>query len=124
MTERDIRLSLSALSQIHSDTCTSPTCFWSLKLLPEYFCILPSQLEGECVPDSLQAGHGLKLTVPHCYLNYFTEKHGLLIVCSCNLKSGYIKTRCSCSSPGAHIALFDALCEVFNRRMLPVDDAD
>lgn len=124
MTDRDLQLSLRALCQIHFNSCTATTCFWKYHLLPSYFCVLPELLEGDCVPDSLQPGHGLKLQVPHSYLNYFTQKNGLLILCCCNLKSGYLKVSCSCNSPGAHLGLFEALCEIFNRRMLPADDSD
>lgn len=115
MTDRNTELSIYSLCRLHNSTCSNSNCFWSHHLVPTYFCVLPSDLEGDCVPDSLQAGHGIRLDFPNRFVHRSDHKNGFEIFSSSHLKSGYIKSVCTCNSPGTHLALFDALCDLFNQ---------
>ena len=71
MTDRDARLAVTALSSLHQETCKRSHCFTRANLNLAYFCVLPSDLEDDCVPDSLQVGHGLRLELPYCFKSFF-----------------------------------------------------
>ncbi|YP_094046.1 E3 12.5K [Bovine mastadenovirus A] len=117
MTDTESDLSLFGVCRLHYSRCQSTNCFWKQGILPTYQCILDADLHADCVPDSLQAGHSLRLELPHRFACYQTSNHGLPIVCSSNVKSSSFKVTCSCSSTGMHLALADALCDLVNHSM-------
>lgn len=114
MTDRDARLAVTALSSLHQETCKRSHCFTKAKLDLAYFCVLPSDLEDDCVPDSLQVGHGLRLELPYCFKSFFIFKGGRKYLCSEHLQNGHLKVSCDCASPGAHLDMFDTLCQLYN----------
>ena len=106
-----------SLTAVHLSHCKNPDCYAKRDFKPRWFCVLPADLEGDCIPDSLQAGHGLRLEVPFRYLTQTVRANSNeQYLCTTQCGSSTIKVTCNCDKPGLHAGLFRALCKCYNGR--------
>lgn len=100
----------------HLQTCKKPRCFTRHSLFPSWFNVPIEDLEGECVPDSLQPGHGVLLKIPRNYSSRIIQKPGEPdLFCSNLFQEGEIKITCRCPNPQVHPRLIDQLCKQYNK---------
>ena len=106
---------LRELLDQHRRQCPNRCCFAREGIHPEYFCITREHFEAECIPDSLQEGHGLRFSLPTRYSDRRHRDGERTILTSYYCGPASFKVRCLCAHPDPHPLLLDLLCELYNR---------
>lgn len=115
MTDRDLgQLELEVHCLAHLNQCRRPRCFVrDARPATYYHHVIP---ETGDVPDSLQEGHGVVLTLEANYYTRFYSKPGQPdVTLTAVTHGGKVCVRCTCSNPGPHRFLVDAACKTYNK---------
>ncbi|SMG83456.1 E3 12.5K [Bottlenose dolphin adenovirus 1] len=111
------QICVDSLCSAHAEYCANPRCFTKDGCSVKWFCVLPTDLEGECIPDSLQPGHGVRVEVPALSHSQFTTFAGDRYLCLSDFGRSAFKIVCSCSMPGVHPNILRLLCKCYNKRL-------
>lgn len=113
-TRREGQTDLDLLCDAHLRTCHRARCFVRDNKKAVFFCHQVPE-EGD-VPDCLQDGHGAVVESRASYSSRLFDSplHPPIVVVSQH-RGASITVRCTCSRPGAHPFLLEAICVEYNK---------
>ncbi|ALE15311.1 E3 12.5K [bottlenose dolphin adenovirus 2] len=111
---KDCQKCVTSLASVHLAACRNHRCFARDGYEPKWFCVLPSDLESECIPDSLQPGHGIRLEVADRSVSGFKKVGAEKYIFVADCGPSRFKIICNCPGPAVHPHLMRVLCKCYN----------